>query len=99
MNAIMSKGLSRRSLLASAGAFGAASFAYPHIAVSQDGTILTVRSYSDLQLLDPAFRLSLPEEDIINSIFAPMVTVEHGQHGDKGLAFSRHHDLVEQGIA
>ena len=78
MNAMMNKGISRRSLLANAGAFGAASAFYPHIAVSQDGSVLTVRSYSDLQLLDPAFRLSLPEEDIINAIYAPMVTVEAG---------------------
>ena len=52
MKAIMNKGISRRSLLASAGAFGAASALYPHMAVSQDGSVLTVRSYSDLQLLE-----------------------------------------------
>ena len=51
-------GISRRSLLASAGAFGAAGLVYPNMAISQDGKVLTVRSYSDLQLLDPAFRLS-----------------------------------------
>ncbi|MEM8728470.1 MAG: hypothetical protein AAGF79_01020 [Pseudomonadota bacterium] len=53
-------GLTRRSLLAGAGAFGAASLAMPRMAISQDGTVLTVRSYSDLQVLDPAFRLALP---------------------------------------
>ncbi|MEL6963940.1 MAG: hypothetical protein AAFO01_14395, partial [Pseudomonadota bacterium] len=68
MKTIVNHAISRRSLLASASAVGAASLAYPRFAVSQDGNILTVRSYSDLQLLDPAFRLSLPEEDIINSI-------------------------------
>ena len=78
MKAIINKGISRRSLLASAGAIGAASAFYPQMAVSQDGKTLTIRSYSDLQLLDPAFRLSLPEEDIINAIYAPMVTVEAG---------------------
>ncbi len=73
MNSFSKPHLTRRSLLASAGAFGAASFALPRMALSQDGTVLTVRSYSDLQILDPAFRLSLPEDDIIRSIFAPMV--------------------------
>lgn len=73
MNPQKTNGLSRRSLLASAGAFGAASLAYPRMAISQDGKILTVRSYSDLQLLDPAFRLSLPEEDIIRAIYPPLI--------------------------
>ena len=73
MNPTKTSGISRRSLLASAGAFGAASFAFPHMAVSQDGKVLTVRSYSDLQILDPAFRLSLPEEDIIRAIYPPLI--------------------------
>ncbi|MEM6740711.1 MAG: ABC transporter substrate-binding protein [Pseudomonadota bacterium] len=71
-------GVSRRSLLAGAGAFGAASLSLPNMAVSQDGRVLTVRSYSDLQILDPAFRLSLPEDDIIRSIFAPLVVPMSG---------------------
>lgn len=71
-------GLTRRSLLASAGAFGAASMALPHMALSADGKILTIRSYSDLQILDPAFRVSLPEDDIIRSIFAPLVMPQAG---------------------
>ena len=78
MNPTKTSGLSRRSLLASAGAFGAASFAFPHMAISQDGKILTVRSYSDLQILDPAFRLSLPEEDIIREIYPPLIRPSAG---------------------
>ena len=70
--------LPRRSFLAAAGAFGAATMAFPGMSISADGKVLTVRSYSDLQILDPAFRLSLPEEDIIRSIYAPMVVVEPG---------------------
>ena len=65
--------LSRRSFLATTGAFGAAAAVAPHMAVSADGSTLILRSYSDLQVLDPAFRLSLPEDDIIRSIFAPMI--------------------------
>ena len=67
------KDVSRRSVLAGAGALGAASLAFPNMAISQDGKVLTVRSYSDLQVLDPAFWVSLPEADIIKSIFAPLV--------------------------
>lgn len=65
--------LTRRSLLASAGAFGAASAIYPHMAVSQDGKILKLRSYSDTQVLDPAYRLSAPEGDIMRAIYAGLV--------------------------
>lgn len=74
--------LSRRSFLAAAGAFGAASIALPRHAVSQDGSVLTLRSYSDLQVLDPAYRLSLPEDDIIRSIFAPLVIPQSGDIWD-----------------
>ncbi|MEM9047129.1 MAG: ABC transporter substrate-binding protein [Pseudomonadota bacterium] len=85
--------LSRRSFLAATGAFGAASMAVPRIALSQDGSVLTVRSYSDLQVLDPAFRLSLPEDDIIRSIFAPMVIPQAGDvWGWKAMAV----DSIEQ---
>ena len=70
--------LSRRSFLAAAGAFGAASMALPRTALSSDGKVLTIRSYSDLQILDPAYRVSLPEDDIIRSIFAPMVIPQAG---------------------
>jgi peptide/nickel transport system substrate-binding protein len=66
--------LSRRGVLKGAGALGAASLVWPNMAISQDGRVLTVRSYSDLQVLDPAFRLSAPEGDIIREIFPSLVT-------------------------
>ena len=82
MTSLSGKGVTRRSLLASAGAFGAASMALPRMALSADGSVLTLRSYSDLQVLDPAFRVSLPEDDIIRSIFAPMVVPKSGDIWD-----------------
>lgn len=86
-------GVNRRSFLAGTAAFGAASAAFPNMAISQDGSILTVRSYSDLQVLDPAFRLSLPEDDIIRSIFAPLVIPQAGDTwGWKPIAV----DTIEQ---
>jgi ABC-type transport system substrate-binding protein len=66
--------LSRRGVLKGAGALGAAGLVWPNMAISQDGRVLTVRSYSDLQVLDPAFRLSAPEGDIIREIFPSLVT-------------------------
>lgn len=70
--------MTRRSFLAACGAFGAATMVVPRFALSQDGSVLTVRSYSDLQILDPAFRLAAPEDDIIRSIFAPLVIPQAG---------------------
>jgi peptide/nickel transport system substrate-binding protein len=69
---------SRRGLLQGAGALGAASLAWPGMAVSQDGRVLTVRSYSDLQVLDPVFRLSAPEGDIMREIFPGLITNTNG---------------------
>ncbi len=80
----------RRSFLAAAGAFGAASVALPGMAISADKKVLTVRSYSDLQILDPAFWVSIPEGDIIRSIFAPLVVVEPGDEWSwKGVAVEK----------
>jgi peptide/nickel transport system substrate-binding protein len=73
--------VSRRGVLKGAGALGAAGLVWPNMAVSQDGRVLTVRSYSDLQVLDPAFRLSAPEGDIIREIFPSLVTNAAGDTG------------------
>ena len=90
----------RRSFLAAAGAFGAATMAFPGMSISADGKVLTVRSYSDLQILDPAFRLSLPEADIIRSIFAPMVVVEPGDEwGWKAIAVETIEQLDDLTVA
>jgi peptide/nickel transport system substrate-binding protein len=48
--------ISRRQVLAGMTAAGLTTVAYPRAAVSQDGRILRVRSYSDIQLLDPSYR-------------------------------------------
>ncbi|MDV7144831.1 ABC transporter substrate-binding protein [Tropicimonas sp. TH_r6] len=86
-------GLSRRSFIAAAGAFGAATMAAPRMAISQDGKVLTVRSYSDLQILDPAYRLAQPELDICLAIFAPLTAPKPGDVWDwKPIAV----DMIEQ---
>ena len=108
MNYARHSGLSRRSFLAAVGAFGAATMVAPRLSVSADGKILRVRSYSDLQVLDPAFRVSLPEDDIIRSIFAPLVVPQAGdvwgwksvavesieQLDDLTVAFKLHDNIV-----
>ena len=66
--------ITRRNLLLSAASAGFASMVAPKVTWSADGAILKVRSYSDLQILDPAFRLSAPEGDIMRAIYAGLVT-------------------------
>jgi peptide/nickel transport system substrate-binding protein len=60
-------GVSRRKVLAGAGAISLASLIYPRAARAAGDSILKVRSYSDIQILDPAFRLSRAESDHVAS--------------------------------
>lgn len=76
--AIFEAGISRRSVLKGAGAIGLASLIYPATGRAQAGSVLRVRSYSDIQTLDPAFRLAAPEGDITNVIFAGLVITKSG---------------------
>lgn len=71
-------GMSRRRFLATTGAVGAASAIYPSVALSQDGKILKARAYSDIQVLDPAYRLSAPEGDVMYAIFAGLAEYQTG---------------------
>jgi peptide/nickel transport system substrate-binding protein len=48
--------LSRRSVLRGAAALGVAAAARPRAGRAQGAGVLRVRSYSDLQVLDPAHR-------------------------------------------
>ena len=69
--------ISRRTVLAGAGALGLASLIYPRTSQAA-GSILKVRSYADIQILDPAYRLAAPEGDITNVIFAGLVVATSG---------------------
>jgi peptide/nickel transport system substrate-binding protein len=51
---------------------------YPKIALSQDSKILRVRSYSDIQNLDPAYRKAAPEDDIMRNIFVGLAGMKAG---------------------
>ena len=77
--------LSRRSFLQSSTALGVAAAAGPRLAWSDEGSVLKVRSYADLQILDPAFTLSAPESDIQNCIFDKLIDYVPGDTWEWGL--------------
>lgn len=64
----------RRQLLAGAGALSLSSLIFPRNAAAASGGILRVRSYSDLQVLDPAFMLSQSDGDIMQVIYSKLVS-------------------------
>jgi peptide/nickel transport system substrate-binding protein len=64
--------ISRRRLLQGAAAAGAAVAFAPRVSLAEDGNVLRVRSYADIQVLDPAFRVSQPDGDVMACIFAPI---------------------------
>ncbi len=69
---------SRRQVLAGMTAAGLTTAVYPRAAISQDGRILRVRSYSDIQLLDPSYRRAAPEDDIMRNIFVGLIATKPG---------------------
>jgi len=71
--------VNRRQVLAGTGAIATALALGPRWSWGAEGKLLKVRSYSDLQVLDPAFRLSAPEDDITNCTFRKLITWKPGQ--------------------
>ena len=76
----MANGLrfTRRQVLESMAATGLTVGLYPKIAWSQEGKVLRVRSYSDIQNLDPAYRKAAPEDDIMRCIFVGLAGMKAG---------------------
>ena len=66
--------VSRRRFVQGSAALGAAAAAARPRASHAAGDTLRVRSYSDLQVLDPAFILSAPETDIDECLFHKLIT-------------------------
>jgi peptide/nickel transport system substrate-binding protein len=99
--------LSRRQVLAGGAALAAATALYPRISVSQDGKVLRVRSYADIQVLDPAYRKAAPEDDIMRCVLVGLVGNKAGdtwgwepdgaakieQTDNKTIAFTLHEGL------
>lgn len=73
---------SRRTLLKTAGAAGLSALIWPKTGFAQGGGTLKVRSYGDLQVLDPCFRVSEPDADIARCIFAGLVLRDTGDKWD-----------------
>ncbi len=70
--------MTRRSVLASMAAVGLSAGLYPRAAISQDGKVLRVRAYADIQNLDPAFRKASVEDDVMRNIFPGLATMTPG---------------------
>ena len=70
--------LSRRALLQGSAALGLAAAARPRLGRAQDAGVLRVRSYSDLQVLDPAHRKAQPEGDIMRAIYTKLIDYAPG---------------------
>jgi peptide/nickel transport system substrate-binding protein len=71
--------LDRRSFLLMTTALGAGALSWPWRARAQDGRALRIRSYSDLQVLDPLNRLAQPEGDIMDAIFSNLIKAKPGE--------------------
>jgi peptide/nickel transport system substrate-binding protein len=74
--------LDRRSFLMMSAALGVGVISRPRRAFAQDRTTLRIRSYSDLQVLDPLNRLAQPEGDIMDAIFSNLVKAKPGETWD-----------------
>jgi peptide/nickel transport system substrate-binding protein len=74
--------VNRRAFLLLTSALGASTTLRPWRALGQDQSILRVRSYSDLQVLDPLNRLAQPEGDIMDAIFSNLVKAKPGDTWD-----------------
>lgn len=71
-------GLNRRQILAAMAAAGLSPAFYQKAALSADGKVLRVRSYADIQNLDPAYRKGAPEDDVMRNIFVGLAEMTPG---------------------
>jgi peptide/nickel transport system substrate-binding protein len=74
--------LNRRTFLLLTSALGAGALARPWRVRAQDRSALRIRSYSDLQVLDPLNRLAQPEGDIMDAIFSNLIKAKPGETWD-----------------
>ncbi len=72
--------LNRRQILAAMAAAGLSPGFYQRAALSADGKTLRVRSYADIQNLDPAFRKGAPEDDVMRNIFIGLADMTPGDN-------------------
>ena len=74
--------LNRRTFLMLTSALGVGATLRPWRRPGQDQSVLRIRSYSDLQVLDPLNRLAQPEGDIMDAIFSNLVKAKPGETWD-----------------
>ncbi len=74
--------ITRRQLLVGSAALGAVTALGPHFAFARNGGILRGRSYSDIQVMDPAYRLAQPEGDIMELIYTRLISSKPGEEWD-----------------
>jgi peptide/nickel transport system substrate-binding protein len=67
------QGLSRRKFMGASAGLGLAGSILPRLGRAQSANILHVRSYGDMQVLDPAFTKAAPEGDIARSLFRQLI--------------------------
>lgn len=91
----MQAGLSRRWFLHGAATAGAAAALAPRFARAE-GKVLKVRSYSDLQVLDPAFRLAAVEDDIFQACLVGLVQRKTGDAWDWELQAAESIEQVDE---
>ncbi len=72
------RGITRRRLLQGAAIAGIAAAAGPKYSLAAGGSVLRVRSYADIQNLDPAHRTGQPDGDVMNCIFASLAVYKAG---------------------
>jgi peptide/nickel transport system substrate-binding protein len=63
----------RRRVLQALAALGFAASTAPRVAIAADKKLLRVRSYADLQVLDPLERVSAPDDDITSSCLNKLI--------------------------
>src|SRR5215469_2423792 len=69
----------RREVLQAMAALGLTAVLQPHVVWAAERKLLRVRSYSDLQVLDPLDRLSAPEDDITSCCLNKLIRRKIGE--------------------
>jgi peptide/nickel transport system substrate-binding protein len=78
--------ITRRQLLAGSAAFTTLAALGPRFAYAAGhGGTLRVRAYSDIQVMDPAYRLAQPEGDVMEAIFTRLIMPKPGNEWDWAL--------------
>lgn len=70
--------LTRRRLLQGAASLGALGALRPFATLAQDGNILRVRSYTDIDTLDPAYSTGIAEEEVHSCLYRKLTTYVPG---------------------